>query len=145
MIQWILDILKKNRLYTNLKKCCFHKDKIYFLSYVILAQTISIEDKRIKAVRNWPKLKLIRVNQIFLKFANLYYYFIQDFNKIARPITLRLKTVNLSKNSLVSMNIVKKDEVIDNDVRSNRLGQNLSKLKKIKNLAKSKKLKNQFV
>lgn len=40
------------------------------------------------------------------------------------------------------MNIVKKDKIVDSDVRSNKLCQNLSKLKKTKNLAKSKKLKN---
>lgn len=33
---WILDILRKNRLFTNLKKCCFHKDKVCLLGYIVL-------------------------------------------------------------------------------------------------------------
>lgn len=56
-IWWVLDILRKNGLYVNLKKCCFHKDKVRFLGYVVLAQDIKMEDKRIEAVKNWPKLK----------------------------------------------------------------------------------------
>ena len=37
VIWWVLDILKKYELYANLKKCCFYKDEIRFLGYVVLA------------------------------------------------------------------------------------------------------------
>lgn len=41
------------------------------------------------------------------------------------------------------MNVIEKDMVVDGgSSRSNRLGQDLSKSKKMKNLAKSRKLKN---
>lgn len=35
-IKWMLNILKKNNHYINIKKCQFHKNKICFLSYVVL-------------------------------------------------------------------------------------------------------------
>ena len=38
--------------FTNLEKCQFYKDKIYFLKYVILVQKVKIEDIKIKIVRN---------------------------------------------------------------------------------------------
>ena len=36
-VWWVLDILRKNGLYANLKKCRFYKDKVCFLGYVVLA------------------------------------------------------------------------------------------------------------
>ena len=42
-------------MFVNLKKCRFYKDKVRFLGYVVLSQGIQIEDKRIKAVKNWLK------------------------------------------------------------------------------------------
>ena len=58
-VQSILDLLRKNSLFANLKKCRFYKDEIQFLRYVILSQDIRIEDKRIEVVKNWPELKSI--------------------------------------------------------------------------------------
>ena len=56
----MLDILKKHKLFANLKKCFFHKDKIYFLGYNVLSQEVKMEDKQIKMIKNWPDLTLIR-------------------------------------------------------------------------------------
>ena len=36
-VRWVLDVLKRHRLFANLKKCRFHKDKICFLGYIVLA------------------------------------------------------------------------------------------------------------
>ena len=51
-----------------------------------------MEDKKIKTVINWLELKSMRDIQVFLSFANFYQHFIQSFSKIARPLTLMLKT-----------------------------------------------------
>ena len=39
-MQWVLDLLEKNRLFANLKKCRFHQDKVRFLEYVVSAKTV---------------------------------------------------------------------------------------------------------
>ena len=59
-ISWYLNLLKKSGLFTNLKKCWFYQDEVCFLKYVVSAQGIQIKDKKIEAMRNWPKPKLIR-------------------------------------------------------------------------------------
>ena len=59
-MHWVLDLLQKNGLFTNLKKCRFYQDKVCFLKYVVSAQRMQMEDKRIEGVRNWPKLKSLR-------------------------------------------------------------------------------------
>ena len=76
VVQWVLDFLRKNGLFANLKKCWFHKDKVCFLSYVISAQEVRIEDKQIEAVKNWLKSKSVRDIQLFINFANFYQRFI---------------------------------------------------------------------
>lgn len=72
----MLDIMRKYGLYANLNKCRFYKNKVYFLGYVILAQEVKIEDKRIKAMKNGPKLTLVYDIQMFINFANFYRGFI---------------------------------------------------------------------
>ena len=51
-VRWVLEILKKNVLFANLKKCRFYKDEVQFLGYVVSSQDIWMEDERIKVVRN---------------------------------------------------------------------------------------------
>ena len=75
-VWYILKELRKHNLFANLKKCHFHKDKIQFLGYVILAQEIQIKDEKIKTMRNWPEPKSMKDIQIFLSFANFYQCFI---------------------------------------------------------------------
>ena len=54
-VKWILKQLWKHGFYANLKKCQFYKDEIHFLSFVVLAQGIKIEEEKIEAVKVWPK------------------------------------------------------------------------------------------
>ena len=75
-VQWVLDLLKKNGLFANLKKYWFHQDEVRFLEYVVSAQGLQMEDERIHAVRNWPEPKSVRDIQVFFGFANFYRRFI---------------------------------------------------------------------
>ena len=57
VILWVLDLLRKNSLFANLKKCRFYQDEVRFLRYVMLAQEVQIEDESHEAVRNWLEPK----------------------------------------------------------------------------------------
>ena len=72
VVQWVLEILRENGLFANLKMCRFYKDKVQFLEYIVLSQGIRMEDKRIEVVRNWPEPKSVRDIQVFNGFANFY-------------------------------------------------------------------------
>ena len=50
----VLDKLRKNGLFAKFKKCSFQKDEVRFLGYVVLAQGVRMEEKRINAIKNWP-------------------------------------------------------------------------------------------
>lgn len=58
---------------------------------MLSAQKISIEEKKIEAIKDWPKLYSLRNIQVILGFTNFYKRFIQGFNKIAISITSMLK------------------------------------------------------
>ena len=84
---WVLKELRKNSLFTKLKKCCFHNNKVRFQEYVVSAQGVQMEKERINALKNWPEPKSVRNIQVFLGFANFYCHFIQSFSRIAAPPT----------------------------------------------------------
>ena len=128
VVRWVLDILRKNGLFANLKKCRFHKDEVRFLGYVVSSQGIRMEDERIEAVRNWPEPKSVRDIQVFIGFANFYRRFIRGFSRIATPLTSMLKTTGSSNLALRELGA---DEVIGGNGKAD--DRNLSKSKKSKN------------
>ena len=58
-MRWVLEQLRKFSLFANLKKCGFHQKEIWFLGYVMSSKSIRMEDKRTKAVKQWPELQLV--------------------------------------------------------------------------------------
>ena len=83
------------------------------MGYVISAQQRKIKDKRIKAVRNWSKLKSMNYIQVFLAFVNFSWKFIQDVNIKASPLTfiLGISLTKLVEPLLLSVDVVGKVEV----------------------------------
>ena len=90
-IRWVLEQLRKFSLYANLKKCRFHQEEVWFLGYVVSSKSIHMEDKKIEAVKQWPEPQSVQDIQVFLRFANFYWRFIQGFIWIATPLTSILK------------------------------------------------------
>ena len=52
--------MRKNDLFANLKKCRFYKNEMQFLGYVLLSQSIRIEDEKIKVVKNRSESKSVQ-------------------------------------------------------------------------------------
>ena len=123
-VWWVLDLLRKNVLFANLRKCWFHKDEVQFLGYVISSQGIWMEDERIEIVKNWLEPKSVQDIQIFIGFVNFYWRFIQGFGRIAAPLTSMLKTTGSSDLPLG-------DD--DNEIVGGGEDRNLSKSKSLKN------------
>ena len=47
----VLAVLRKEKRYANLKKCFFCMDKIVFLSYVVSAKGIEVDEEKVKAIK----------------------------------------------------------------------------------------------
>ena len=95
-VRWVLEQLRRHGFFANLKKYRFHQDEVWFLGFMVLSQGISMKEEKIEIFKAWPKLKSIKDIQVFLGFANLYWCFIQEFSKIAIPLTSILKTTTSS-------------------------------------------------
>ena len=63
-----LFLLKKYDFELNYRKCQFLKKKIEYLGYIISAETMTISDRHVEAVKRYPIPKNIQELHRFLNF-----------------------------------------------------------------------------
>ena len=83
----VLEILWKHKMYGNMAKCEFFKESVKYLGHVISSKGISTNLKKVKAVKQWPTPTNIKEVQSFLGLCNYYRWFVEDYSKIAAPLT----------------------------------------------------------
>ena len=71
-LQCMLAVLRKEKLYANLKKCSFCMDKVVFLGYVVSAKGIEVDEENVKAIKEWLTLKSITEVSSFHGLASFY-------------------------------------------------------------------------
>jgi hypothetical protein len=60
LLHCVLDVLRKEKLYANVKKCSFCLDEVVFLGYVVSAKGIAVDEEKVKAIWNGPLLSQSR-------------------------------------------------------------------------------------
>ena len=83
----VLAVLRKEKLYANLKKCSFCMDKVVFLGYVVSAKGIEVDEEKVKAIEEWPTPKSIIEVRSFHGLTSFYRQFVKDFSTLATPLT----------------------------------------------------------
>ena len=82
-----LEILRKERLYAKFSKCEFWLKEVQFLGHMISSEGIKVDPLKIEAVMNWERPKTPTKVRSFLGLAGYYRKFVQNFAKIATPLT----------------------------------------------------------
>jgi hypothetical protein len=93
-IKEVLRRLTANQLFCKLSKCSFHVDTVDYLRLVISPRGISMEEKKVQAVKEWPIPQNVKQVQSFLGFANFLQRFVPNYSTLARPLHNRTHKEN---------------------------------------------------
>jgi hypothetical protein len=87
----VLEKLRAHKLYAKFSKCEFWIEKVAFLGYILTAEVVAVDPKKVEAVSNWQQPTNVSEISSFLGLAGYNRRFIEGFSKIARPMIELLK------------------------------------------------------
>ena len=83
----ILDQLRDAQLCANPTKCEFDKSEVEYLGYIIGADGIQMNPKKLETITLWPVPTNVEEVQSFLGFANFYCHFVDGYSHLTIPLT----------------------------------------------------------
>ena len=87
----VLEKLKEHQLYAKLSKCEFWLKEVGFLGHVISGEGIAVDPTKVVSVTKWVAPTSVGEVRSFLGLAGYYRRFIENFSRIANPMTKLLK------------------------------------------------------
>ena len=86
-VKMALQILRKHQLYAKPSKCSFFQHSVEYLGHIVSSNGVEPDPAKIKAIHEWKIPTNVKEIRSFLGLAGYYRRFIQDFAKIAAPLT----------------------------------------------------------
>src|SRR3954462_9234197 len=90
-LRLVLIKLREHCLYAKFSKCEFWLPEVTYLGHVISAKGNSVNPERVQAVLDWPPPESVKQVRSFLGLARYCRRFIENFSKVAQPLTELLK------------------------------------------------------
>ena len=90
-LRLVLEKLKEHQLYAKFSKCEFCLKEVGFLGHVISGEGIAVDPTKVVTMTNWESPTIVGEIRSSLGLAGYYQRFIENFSKIAKPMTELLK------------------------------------------------------
>ena len=91
----VLGRLRDHQLYAKFSKCEFWLKEVAFLGHVLSENGVGVDPSKVQDVLNWVQPKNVTYIRSFLGLADYYRRFIENFSKIAKPMTELLNQGNV--------------------------------------------------
>lgn len=86
-VKQVLQILRDNHLYAKESKCEFFQTEVEFLGHIVGKDGVQMMEEKLKAISEWPIPHNVEQIRSFLGTTGYYRKFVQDYSRIASPLT----------------------------------------------------------
>ena len=93
-LRQVLDLLRQHQLYGKLSMSEFARSAVEYLGHIVSDQGVTVEPKKIEAIKNWPPPKDKHQLMQFLGLSNYYRRYVRGHAAICAPLTDLLKKEN---------------------------------------------------
>eukprot|EP00253_Pinus_taeda_P006640 PITA_06640 len=86
-LRLVLQTLREHQLSAKYSKCDFYKEQIQYLGHIITREGIAMDPEKISTIMEWPIPKDVADIRSFMGLAGYYRRFVEEFSRVAYPIT----------------------------------------------------------
>lgn len=105
-LRLILELLKKEKLYTKFSKCEFWIKQVHFLGHIVSNKGIHVDPAKLETVKNWEAPKMPTEVHQFLSLLGYYQRFIEKFSRAAKPLTVLTQKDRKLESAKIEENVV---------------------------------------